>query len=285
MKILIAYVPVYDEGYRQFIEQSGAQELYLLGRSVTRGVKSVDRDMRAIDPMTLACMLDQTKELIPLKGGVMMAGPRTLRRLAGRKGVEFVFPDEDVSRRIAKRFFSGRHVTFKSAALRWDGIRAFKKLPPDEDVIVSSSEVARKFLRRTEKLAERSSDWARQIGLIAVMKDGKRFAVFNEHVPPRTQYVNGDPRSNFEPGEMIECSTALHCERALIAEAASRKGMSLRGASVFVTTFPCVDCARQLGKAKVRNVYFKDGYANLNGRQVLRDDNVRVIRVRFPSSP
>ncbi|MDP3957866.1 MAG: hypothetical protein Q8Q36_00165, partial [bacterium] len=220
--------------------------------------------------------------LPPLKGGVMMVGPRTLRRLVGRKGIEFVFPDEDVSRRIAKRFFSGRKVTFRSAALRWDGIRAFQKLPPDEDVVVSFSEMARKFLRRTENLAGRSSDWARQIGLIAVMKDGQRFAVFNEHMPPRTQYVNGDPRSNFEPGEMIECSTALHCERALIAEAASRKGMSLRGAKVYVTTFPCVGCAQQLAKARIASVYFKEGYANLNGRQILRDEGVRVIRVAFP---
>ncbi|TSC54661.1 MAG: dCMP deaminase [Parcubacteria group bacterium LiPW_30] len=280
--VAVAYIPVFHEGYRRFIEESGAQELHLLHPSVSHAIVGIARDMRAVEPKLLAMMLNQTKGLVsPALDLVSVVNTVGLRSLAMRKDVRLILPDEDVSRYVAKRFFGRKRITFIPFFLRWDGMAALSKLPPDEDIIVTSSEAARKFLRQADELSKRSSDFWRQIGAIAVTRDGKRLAAFNESVPPQQQYANGDPRSNFQAGEMIECSLFMHAERALLTAAASRKNISLRGADIYQTVFPCVSCAQMLAEARVRSVYFKDGYANLNGREALRNREVKVVRVSF----
>ncbi|MEK7662279.1 MAG: hypothetical protein AAB355_02170 [Patescibacteria group bacterium] len=282
MKIVVAYIPVFHEGYRSFIDKSGAEELHLLHPSVSHKIVGIARDMRAVDPNLLASMLNKEKGLVATSlKRVSVVKAVDLRKLAKRKDTQFIFPDEDISHHIVKKFFGKRHVIFYNFFLRWDGMSALSKLPPDEDVASASSMVARKFLRQAVELGKKSSDFWRPIGAIAIMRDGKRLAAFNESIPPQQQYADGDPRSNFNAGEMIECSLFMHAERALLTAAASRKNLSLRGADIYQTVFPCVSCAHMLAAAGVRSVYFKDGYANLNGREVLRNHGVKVIRVLF----
>ena len=56
-------------------------------------------------------------------------------------------------------------------------------------------------------------------------------------------YSEGDPRSDFSKGVNVELSLFFHSEAQLIAEAA-KKGISLEGASMYATTFPCPPCAK-----------------------------------------
>jgi dCMP deaminase len=104
----------------------------------------------------------------------------------------------------------------------------------------------------------------------------------NEHLPhPLSAYAAGDPRSNFFKGVHLELSTATHAEARLIADAA-RRGIATQGAVVYVTDFPCPPCAKLLAAAGVSRLYFRTGYAVLDGRDVLEAAGVEIIRVEEP---
>ncbi len=49
-----------------------------------------------------------------------------------------------------------------------------------------------------------------------------------------------------------------------------------------MTDFPCPPCAKLLAGAGVARVYYRSGYAVLDGEQVLRDAGVELVRVAAP---
>ncbi len=75
-----------------------------------------------------------------------------------------------------------------------------------------------------------------------------------------------------------DLSTAIHAEAAIVA-AAARDGVSLRGADLYVTTFPCPACARLIAEAGLRRCYFAGPYSVLDGEDVLRAAGVELYWV------
>jgi dCMP deaminase len=101
----------------------------------------------------------------------------------------------------------------------------------------------------------------------------------HEHEPHRlSAYAAGDPRSNFFKGVGLELSTATHAEARLIAQAA-RDGVASNGAVMYVTDFPCPPCAKLIAVAGIKRLYFRTGYAVLDGQDVLEAAGVELVRV------
>jgi dCMP deaminase len=127
--------------------------------------------------------------------------------------------------------------------------------------------------------ATKSSDWWRHVGAVLVKDEKIILSTFNTHVPSEQMpYVNGDPRSNFSKGVHLELSTAIHAEARLIAQAA-KEGVSLDGASLYVTTFPCPPCAKLVAYAGIKKLYFDEGYGVLDGEQILKQQGVEIVQV------
>lgn len=53
----------------------------------------------------------------------------------------------------------------------------------------------------------------------------------------------------------------VHAEQNAIADAA-RRGVSLEGATAYITHFPCINCAKIMAAAGVRTVKFRNDYNN-----------------------
>jgi dCMP deaminase len=70
----------------------------------------------------------------------------------------------------------------------------------------------------------------------------------------------------------------MHAEAAIVARAA-RDGLSLRGAEIYVSTFPCPACARLIAGAGFTKCYFAGPYAVLDGDEILRAAGVELIWV------
>jgi cytidine deaminase len=60
--------------------------------------------------------------------------------------------------------------------------------------------------------------------------------------------------------QLIEFVRAVHAEMSAITDAASR-GVSIKGCTLFVTTFPCHECARHVVAAGVRRLVYIEPYA------------------------
>jgi dCMP deaminase len=81
-----------------------------------------------------------------------------------------------------------------------------------------------------------------------------------------------------------DLSTAIHAEAAVVAQAA-RHGISLAGADLYVSTFPCPACARLIAEAGFRRCLFARRYSVLDGERVLRSAGVELIWVDASGPP
>lgn len=77
-------------------------------------------------------------------------------------------------------------------------------------------------------------------------------------------------------GSLIEYSRAIHAEMDAILSA-SRKGISIKGTRLFVTTFPCHYCARHLVTAGVDEVQFIEPYLKSKALS-LHDDAITMSK-------
>lgn len=77
-------------------------------------------------------------------------------------------------------------------------------------------------------------------------------------------------------GDLTEFGRAMHAEMSAILDAA-RNGRAVAGASIYVTTFPCHNCARHIVGAGIRNCVFLAPYAKSQAA-MLHSDALDVAR-------
>lgn len=273
----IAYVPVLHEGYRKFIKKhADGGDFYLLGPDILAEFPHLSKDVRALDPLVMRGAI----ESLGIAASVAVLDKAGLARLAA-SGAALMMPDEDIMRELAEKYFSADRASFDSVFLRWDKKNTVAENVVAPDRKVSRAEFDREMMRLAETEAERSPDWWRRIGAVLV-KDGRIvLKAHNTHVPSeQITAFEGDPRGNFHKGVHLELSLALHAEAGIVAEAA-RQGISLEGASLYSTTFPCPPCAKQIAYSGIRKIYYSQGYAVLDGERIFKDKGVEVVHVDF----
>ena len=275
-KIVIAYVPVLHDGYRQFFQRhTDAEAVYVLGDEVIQRFDYLARkDIRRVTPSSIVEALNALGWSAP----AYLLDETTLAEL--RAGEEtLVFPNEDISKQLVADEFEKREVVYTDIFLRWDKHNTATESPADNDRKISTDQFDREMMRTAYEKAQDASDWFRRIGAL-VVKDGEIImSARNRHLPSdHAPYTDGDPRAAWHKGVHLELSTVLHAEAGLVAEAA-RRGVSLEGASMYVTTFPCPPCAKQIAYAGISHLYYAEGYAVLDGERVLKDNGVEIIKV------
>ena len=272
---VIAYVPVLHEGYRRFLAEHGASRpLYLIGPELHADSRPLAKDIRALPAEAAARAIAAWG--ICLRVEVLdVAGAE---RLAATSP-SLVAPAEDVSYAVIERWFGRCEVRYASAFLRWDKTRTVMLLEPEAAAAREDDEDLRALAEAAEREAAGSVDWWRRVGAAIRFADGAVRAARNEHLPhPLAPYAAGDPRANFYKGVALELSTAQHAEARLIAGAA-REGRATEGAVMYVTDFPCPPCAKLIAAAGVSRVYFRTGYAVLDGEDVLREAGVEILQI------
>jgi len=274
MKALLLYVPVIHKGHLDLVARQNPDVLYVLGSSFKAEFSLLERDLRALSPVEIA----KQAQAINLASDIRILERDALSEL--EQYDEIVLTEDEVGEELRKRYFPNKSVTIDTAFIRWNAIRSISKDVPDADQTISESELDRELMKEARSAATTSPDWWRQVGSL-IARDGRVLLKgCNKHYPSsHTSYIDGDPRSNFNAGERIDVSLALHGEAGLIAEAA-RRGLSLDGASIYVTTFPCPNCAMLIAKSGVKKVYYADGYSLLNAQETFKQSGIEIIKVK-----
>ena len=70
----------------------------------------------------------------------------------------------------------------------------------------------------------------------------------------------------------------LHAETNAIAKV-SRSTNSSEGASIFITHAPCLDCAKIIYQAGIKEVYYQHTYRDIRGIEFLKKCNIDVQQV------
>lgn len=72
-------------------------------------------------------------------------------------------------------------------------------------------------------------------------------------------------------------TNVIHAEQNAILFAA-RNGISINGATIFVTTAPCIECAKFIAGSGIKKVIWKDIYKNFDGIDYLHSNNIECYR-------
>ncbi len=275
--IILAYVPVLHRGYRDFFRKHSFENsiLYIFGQELIQEFDHLSRkDIRALSPLEI-------KDAIQGWGifsKVNIADFKTLNRIQSNRAT-VIMPDEDETREIAEKYLNECIIEFDSVFLRWDKSKLLAKNKVESDRIISFDGFVGEMLILAAEQARKASNWWRKIGGVIARDKEILLVGYNRQVPfPIIPYVEGDARSFFKKGLHIELTTDMHAEARMIAEAAN-KGISLEGADLYITTFPCPPCAKLVAYSGIKRCYFNAGYAMLDGERVLRNQGVEIIFV------
>jgi dCMP deaminase len=274
-EVVLAYVPVLHEGYRRFLERHGrGRRVFLIGPELHADHRPLAKDVRALPAADAAAAIGA----LQLAGSVAVLDELGAGRLAAEDGLALILPAEDVSYAVVERHFPRAAVRYDPVFLRWDKTKTVQMLDPRPARVVTEDQALADL---AEDTATRSVDWWRQVGAALRFADGGPLAAAaNVHHPhPLAPYAAGDPRSNFFQGVELELSTATHAEAALIA-AAARAGRATAGGVLYVTDFPCPPCAKLIAGAGIARLYYRRGYAVLDGRDVLEAAGVEIVAVK-----
>jgi dCMP deaminase len=277
-KIFIAYVPVLHRGYLEFFDYfPTAKWIYVIGTELLAEVDYLRKDLRALDPEIATVAVAGLDRFDVIK----VLEPADISELDSSR-YEVIMPDDDISREIGKKFKKAK-ITFHPIFLRWDR-RSVEANEIDPDEKVSSKKNDQKYITQAAEAAGASSDIWRRVGAILISKSGQTLGKASNQGEPtaHSPWMEGDPRNIFNRGVGIEMSLFIHAEASLIADAA-KNGTKLEGASMYVTTFPCPACAKLIAHSGIKNIYYKDGYAVLDGKRVFEAYDVNVMRVSLPN--
>ncbi len=276
MKQVLLYLPVVHAGHGAFFARHpDTAQVLILGTGFRAQFKSMAKDIRALPPARVAQFLRVMLPDVPVR----VIEPADL--LAAVTADILVLPDEDVTRALAAEhdLAAGRELVFDKTFLRWDREWSQARRPAEPDARVTAGDLPERLVAYAMKLADHSSDWWRQVGAVAWRGEEILGAAWNHHCPTEyAPYVDGDPRDGFSRGVRADLSTAIHAEASVVAQAA-RAGISLDGADLYVTTFPCPACARLIAESGFRRCYFTGPYSVLEGDNILKAGGVTLLWV------
>jgi dCMP deaminase len=260
---------VLHAGYQALLDRHPDAEVLLVGEGFAERYRVLRKEIRALPAEQAAAYLRA------LGRRVRVVQPDTLAGALGSGDV--VAPDEELLRDLLANHPGT--VRFERTFLRWDRPKSLDPEPVEGTPTIPLDQLDEALVGLLHTEAGRSSDWWRQVGAVAVRDGAILYSAHNAHQPTEySPYLDGDPRNEFSRGVRIDLSTALHAEAGVVAQAAA-DGVALRGADLYVTTFPCPGCARLVAAAGFARCYFLDSYAVLHGDEVLRAAGVALIRV------
>lgn len=275
-KALVLYMPVVHQGYIELINRNLDADIFLLSKESIKDIDSEtadkwSRDIRAI-PATIV------KRVVEGYG----VNCFYFIKIDDLQSYDLIImPNEDISLKIKELLLDEIQVQYDNAFLRWDWSKstAIKEVVGKYPVV--SGQLNRFIMSMAERQSFKSSDVWRQVGAVIPMENRRLLcAGYNQHMPsPMTPYIEGDVRLDMKPGERPEIGTPIHAEADVITQAA-REGISLQGKSIYVTTFPCSNCARLIARSGIKAVYFKDGYSQLDAAEIFSAYDIEVFQVQ-----
>lgn len=270
---VVAFVPVIHKGYVDFFAKHPEADIWFFGDGLIQEFVHLTRDLRVLPQ-------EETIEALKAIEPGRKVGALTVETLKNWTYDVTVMPDDEVCHVITEKYLVGKKVEFEPVFLRWNRIITFKEFEVDPKRTISTDEFHRKVLAQAADAATKSDDWWRQIGAAVVINGKVILTAFNHHLPSKHHLeTNGDPRSNFDAGQHNDIYTSIHAEAELIAKAA-KEGINLNGADLYSTTFPCSNCARLIGTAGIKRVYYSKGYSLLDAEKILEYFGVEIILVQ-----
>jgi len=83
---------------------------------------------------------------------------------------------------------------------------------------------------------------------------------------------------NIPSGQMLDMCYAVHAEQNAIMNAL-KTGEDLRGAVLYVNTYPCVTCFKLTVQSGIKEIYYIDEYENEFTKQMAKEAGVKLVKL------
>ena len=134
------------------------------------------------------------------------------------------------------------------------------------------------FAGITLLVAERSTCLRRKVGAVLV-KDKRILSTGYNGAPSGLKHCGevGCIREemNVPSGQRHELCRGLHAEQNAIIQAATA-GVSITGSTLYVTTYPCVVCAKMLINAKITDIVFLADYSDPLSKELFKEAGINL---------
>jgi dCMP deaminase len=273
-EIIAGYIPVLHRGYIDLFDSYPNAEIGVFDQSILRHINYLRKDIRALEPQTAVELLQGLQRPAHLLSEQAFSDIVKIE-------THVILPNDDVSKK-ALELFPPAHpeiITLEPVFLRWNLENTSANVDVIPDRVISANEVPDTILDILRSEAGKSTSWWRHIGAAIIDQDSIVAASHNTSLPTQySNYIDSDPRITTVRGKAIETSIDIHAESNLIAEVA-RYGHALEGTDLYVTTFPCPNCAKLIAASGIATCYFVEGYAMLDGYDVLKSAGVEIVKI------
>lgn len=143
----------------------------------------------------------------------------------------------------------------------------------DKEIDNKQDILDKRYLRMAAIWAENSYCVRRQVGAI-IVKNQMIISDGYNGTPVGFENICEDPKTG------LTKPYVLHAEANAITKVA-RYGNSSLGATIYVTSSPCIECAKLIIQAGIKRVVFHERYRTADGCELLERAGVEVSRVEL----
>ncbi len=141
------------------------------------------------------------------------------------------------------------------------------------------------YMDVAERFAQLSSARRLHVGAI-VVKDDRIISIGYNGTPEGWDnncedevletYVDGN--SEIHKVGLVTKPEVLHAEMNALMKLA-KSNESGNNAAIFITHSPCMDCAKGIYQAGIKEIYYKDTYRNTDGLEFLKKCKLKITKV------
>ena len=121
------------------------------------------------------------------------------------------------------------------------------------------------FMMLAHEVATRTTCMRRAVGAL-IVKDRRILA---------TGYNGVREQLGVPSGQRHEICRGLHAEQNALLQAA-RYGINIEGASIYITTQPCVVCAKMLINAGIGEIIYQNPYPDKLAMELLEESGIKM---------
>ncbi len=136
------------------------------------------------------------------------------------------------------------------------------------------------FMRMAELVSSRSTCLRRKVGAV-IIKEKRVLSTGYNGAPKGLEHCSevGCVREQHDisSGTRHELCRGVHAEQNAVIQAAYF-GVSIKGATIYTTAFPCVLCSKILVNAGIEEVIYKDDYVDDLSKGIMEESDIRVRR-------
>lgn len=134
------------------------------------------------------------------------------------------------------------------------------------------------FMTLADEVATRTTCLRRAVGAI-IVKEKRILATGYNGVPTGLRHCSVTrclrEKLGVPSGQRHEICRGLHAEQNALLQAA-RYGIDIEGSSIYITTQPCVVCAKMLINAGISEIIYRNPYPDELAMELLNESNIKI---------